>query len=293
LVIVEQASRILTNYVLLLENALKIRKLAFWGHGKNFQVENANRVSEWMKQKYSTKVHWWFAYNELSANLIEKLGYPRDRITVVQNAIDTYQIHEAFIHQKSEDLASLCRNLEIRGHHVGLYVGGMYAEKRLNFLLDACELIRQQLYDFEMIFVGSGSEGQKVQEAAQKHRWIHYVGPKFGLERVPYFAISQVFLMPGAVGLAILDCFALELPMIAANVPGNGPEIEYLRNDFNGIMVEDFNNPGAYAQAAISILQDEKRRQILIRGCQESNSFYSIEEMVERFACGIQMALEK
>jgi exopolysaccharide biosynthesis WecB/TagA/CpsF family protein len=41
------------------------------------------------KQIWLTKVDWWFAYNDLSAGIVRSLGYPEERITSVQNAIDT------------------------------------------------------------------------------------------------------------------------------------------------------------------------------------------------------------
>lgn len=292
LVIVEQASKLLINYILILQNILKLRKVAFWGHGKNFQSESANLFGELIKKILSGKVHWWFAYNTLSARTVENLGFPKERITVVQNSIDIHPLIEAFNHLDPAIVENVRQNLGIQGKHTGLYVGGMYTEKRLDFLLDACQLIRQRVPDFEMIFIGSGLEVYKVQEASRKYSWIHYVGPKFGIERVPYFALSQVFLMPGLVGLAILDCFAMEVPLITTRHSNHSPEIEYLINGMNGIMVDDSDDPEAYASEVISVLIDEQKRQSLVEGCRKSRINYGIEAMVDRFVNGIVKALE-
>lgn len=191
LVIVEQASKLLINYPLWLQNALGIKKMALWGHGKNFQSEIPRLNGEWLKKRISTKVHWWFAYNNMSARVVHGLGYPLERITVVHNAIDTHQLKTSFKDLRDAELDKLRRNLGIMGNHVGLYVGAMYPEKRLGFLLEALLQVRQEINDFEMIFIGSGIDAPLIIERAKEYSWIHYVGPKFDLEKVPYFASSH------------------------------------------------------------------------------------------------------
>lgn len=75
LVIVEQASKLLLNYILVMQNVIGIRKVAFWGHGRNFQKSSSNRIGEWIKKQISTHVHWWFAYNDLSAEIVLTMSY--------------------------------------------------------------------------------------------------------------------------------------------------------------------------------------------------------------------------
>jgi GT2 family glycosyltransferase len=291
LVIVEQASKLLVNYVLLVQNLLGTRKLAFWGHGKNFQARGGNRLSELVKRFVSRRVHWWFAYNDLSAGVVRYLGFPGNRITSVQNAIDTRQLAESRAAVGTAELAALKSDLGLTGENVCLYVGGMYAEKNLAFLLEACHLVRERVPDFEMIFVGSGPDKHLVEGAARANDWVHYVGPKFDVEKVPYFMVSKLQLMPGAVGLAVLDSFALELPLITTAARDHGPEIEYLQDGFNGKIVREADDPRTFAATIARLLEDEPSRLKLVQGCQASKDKYTLEEMVERFADGVVKAL--
>lgn len=291
LVIVEQASKLLINYYLMLQNQLGIRRIAFWGHGRNLQAHNASWSGERVKAWLSKRVHWWFAYNDLSARIVRELGFPEEKITSVQNAIDTHQLVGASEAWKPEDLAAFKQSIGITGDHVCLYTGGIYPEKRIPFLLKACSRIRELVPDFQMIFIGAGVDDSLVKEAASQHSWIKYIGPKFETEKVPYFKISKLFLMPGLVGLAVLDTFALGVPLITTKLDYHSPEIEYLVNGENGVMQDDPEDLEAYAQTVVQLLTDKQKLRVLQEGCQRAKLTYTIEEMAERFAQGIGQAI--
>src|SRR5690606_30926991 len=125
-----------------------------WGHGRNFQ--NASPIAERAKQLMSRRVHWWFCYNDLSAEVVAGLGYPPTRITVVNNAIDTRRMQAWRAATTDAELAGLRGELGLRGSHVAAFVGGLYDEKRLPYLIEACDRIRARVDDFEMLVLGGG-----------------------------------------------------------------------------------------------------------------------------------------
>jgi glycosyltransferase involved in cell wall biosynthesis len=291
LVIVEQANKLLINYLLLMLNVIGLKKVAFWGHGKNFQAKPSSLPSETIKRFLATKVHWWFAYNNLSADVVRSYGFSEERISVVQNAIDSDHLSYGLASLNQSDIQKRKHDLGISGNNVCLYVGGMYPEKRLEYLKEALLLIHSKVPDFEMIFIGSGIDAPLVEDMARTYPWVHYSGPKFENENIPYFGLSKLFLMPGLVGLAILDCFALDLPLVTTKIPYHSPEIEYLNPGINGVMVEEFNSPEAYADEVIYLLTHEDQRQKLVEGCRISKKIYTIDKMVGLFAEGVQKAL--
>jgi glycosyltransferase involved in cell wall biosynthesis len=286
------ANKLLVNYILLMQNALGVRKIAFWGHGKNFQARRGDWFSEWIKRKLSTKVHWWFAYNDLSARIVTGLGFPEKRMTIVQNAIDSRQLINALKELRTVDLDKVRKEIGIKGKHVGLYVGGIYPEKQIPFLLGALDIVREKIPDFEMIFIGAGVDAPLIIERSKDRPWIHYLGPRFNLEKVPYFAVSQLFLMPGLVGLAIIDCLSLDLPLVTTRSDLHSPEIDYLRSGVNGLMVDAHGDERIYAQAVVDLLNNEKERFKMIEGCKATREKYTIEAMAENFSNGIISALK-
>jgi len=293
LVIVEQANRLLLNYVLLVLRQLGLRRVAFWGHGRDFQAHGHFRMREWIKHRLTRHVDWWFAYNDTSVRVVQAAGYPAQRITNVQNAIDTRRLTEALQRTTPEQIQEMRARLGIRGQNVCIYTGGMYKDKRLEFLVHACDLLRVRVPDFEMIFVGSGPEAGVVREAAKTRPWMHFVGPQFDTAKVVYFAASKLLLMPGLVGLVALDAFALETPLVTTNVAYHSPEIEYVRDGANGVIVDPPEELEKYVSAVAGLLRDEPHRQKLIAGCRAARERYTNEAMVERFAGGIGSALRE
>ena len=292
LLIMDQGVRQFALYPLFLKHILGKQKLAFWGHGKNFQARNPNSPEERLKRYLTRHAHWFFAYNNMSARVVRELGFPENRTTIMMNAIDTSGLSSAKAALTDADHQHLRSELGIRTNNVGVYTGAMYADKRMPFLLDACREIRKRVPDFEMIFIGGGDDAPLVEREAQKYPWMHFVGYKNNEEKVPYWALAKVFLMPGAVGLVILDSFALETPMITTAVPTHGPEIDYLENGVNGIMVTARDSVSDFANAAVHILQDEEERQLLVKGCRRSAPKYTVEKSAQLFADGIQSALQ-
>jgi glycosyltransferase involved in cell wall biosynthesis len=104
-----------------------------------------------------------------------------------------------------------------------------------------------------------------------------------------FLAISDAFLLPGAVGLAILDAFAAGLPMLTTRFEFHGPEIEYLEEGMNGLMSD--HRPAAFAEAASSVLSKPELFNQLRAGAAASAEKYSIENMAGNFRSGIRSCL--
>ena len=286
LVIIQQENKLLLNYYAHFLHMIGAKKIAFFGHGRTPPYSPPQGLRDDWKRFWLKRVHWWFAYTEGVAKIITDAGFAPERITVFNNAIDTSTIRTQMKGTSSEELKALRQELGINSDHIGLYIGGMYKEKRLKFLIEAALLIRRKTPDFQLLLVGAGVDAHIAKKAAAEHAFIHYLGPKFGHEKTRLAMIAKVFLMPGLVGLAILDSFAYELPIITTNVETHSPEIDYLEDGINGIIVEPHNAPAAYAASVSALLEDENKRQTIITAGRKSADQYTLENMAERFAQG-------
>ena len=288
LIVLMQENRVVSNHVLQVRAKARHRKIAFWDHGLNLQAPPLS-VGNIIKKMYTGSAFWWFAYTESVKKWLVGTGFPPDHITVVQNAIDTTFLRNQSAQVDDGTLSRLRASLGIGLGPIGLFCGGMYKEKRLPFLLKACEGIRKAVPGFEMIFIGDGTHSHLVAEAARDLPWIHYIGPMFGANVVPYMKLADVFLMPGLVGLAVLDAFAMEKPFITTDYPYHSPEIEYLVNGENGIMTR--NSIKAFVAGVVEVLSSVDLQRRIRQGCQKAAMTYTVEQMVQNYAAGIEQAL--
>lgn len=291
LVIVEQAGKLLLNYLLVAASRLGVKKVAYWGHGKNFQAHTENRLNRWLKDKLVNQVDWWFCYNDYGAKGVLSSGFSHKKVTIVNNSVDTKRIAEGVAAITDQKIERVKKELGINSSNVAVYIGGMYAEKRLEFLLNACSAIRELVPDFEMVFIGSGVDAALVKGASEENAWIHYEGPKFFEEVDVYLAMAKVQLMPGLVGLGVLDSFASETPMITTAVTYHSPEIDYMINGENGLIINDPDDINVYAHEVAKLLNNKSELEHLNAGCRKAKGIYTVESMAERFAAGVSKAV--
>lgn len=283
LVIITQENKLLQNYLLMF---LPHRfKLAFWGHGANLQSENPNGFKERFKRWTTNQVDWWFAYTELSAHLVKATGFPGDRITVLNNAVDTSELQRQRQSVTPEETQGLRASLGFGAGPVGVYVGSLYADKRLDFLFAAAEAIRHEVPGFHLLILGDGPERDKVAAWCDTHPWARWVGARFGKEKIAHVSMAQVMLNPGLVGLGILDAFVSGVPMLTTDCGKHSPEISYLENGVNGMMTR--NELSAYVDASVRLLRDVQALDALRTGCAASAQEYTVENMALRFAAGV------
>lgn len=288
LVIVTQENKLIQNHLLML--APRRFRLAFWGHGANLQSDNPNGLKERFKRWTTNRVDWWFAYTQMSAGLVTAAGFPGKRITVLNNSVDTSELLRQKLTVTPEETLALRASLGFGDGPVAIFIGSLYADKRLDFLFAAAKAIRLNVPDFHLLIVGEGAEREKVQAWCAAHPWSHWAGARFGREKALYVSVAQVMLNPGLVGLGILDSFVCGVPMLTTDCGIHSPEISYLDNGVNGVMTP--NDLKAYVEAGISLLRDPQVLEMLGVGCVTSSMKYTVENMANNFANGMARCLE-
>jgi hypothetical protein len=88
-------------------------------------------LRERFKVWLSRRADWWFAYTELSTRSVRGFGYPAQRITTLNNAVDTAALQREVAHCRVGDREALRRRLGLGGGPVGLFLGSLYRDKRL------------------------------------------------------------------------------------------------------------------------------------------------------------------
>jgi glycosyltransferase involved in cell wall biosynthesis len=290
LVIVEQANKYVMNHLLLLCSILGVKKIAFWGLGENKQGGQLE-ISEWYRRRTLNWTDWWFAYTEGTAAYLAQRGVPREKITAVQNSVDTRKLRDQLAGISEMEICREKEKLGIEpGVPIGVFCGMLDPVKAVPFLIESAKLVKKEVPEFHLIIAGGGADASLAQEAASASGgWIHSVGPKFGAEKALILKMGDIFTLPGRVGLAILDAFAAGLPLLTTDLPIHGPEAEYMEDGVNGLKTA--HAVEAYATAVIDVLSNPYRLKALREGAAKSAEKYSIEAMVRNFHSGIVQCL--
>ncbi|MDZ7891341.1 MAG: glycosyltransferase family 4 protein [Rhodoferax sp.] len=264
-------------------------KVAFWGHGANLQGQQQS-WRERFKRLVAAKVDWWFGYTELTRPRIKEFGFPDDRVTILNNAVDTQEMRQHFDGIDTPELQRWANLHGLRDGPIGIFLGSFYSEKRIEFLLDAARHIRHQVPDFQLLLVGAGPQKAMVEAFCKENPWAHFAGMLKGREKVLALASSTVMLNPGLVGLGILDSFVCEVPMLTTDCGLHSPEIVYLEPGINGLITA--NTMDDYVRESVALLHDSERLSAMKLECRRSAAEYTVENMARHFADGVEQCLQ-
>lgn len=264
------------------------KRLALWGHGANLQGD-ASSLKEAFKRRTARQADWWFGYTAMSGPVIQCSGFASDRITILNNAVDTVTLSRQFKSVSPSAVESLRNELKLSGDSVGVFLGSLYGEKRISFLLDAALALRKRIPKFELVIAGAGPDEWLVKAFCAEHAWARYVGPRTGQRKADLLALAHVMLNPGLVGLGILDAFVCNVPMVTTDCGLHSPEVAYLDNGINGVMTN--NDIASYVEAVVGVLADKEYRSMLITGCARSALMYTVQNMARNFSAGAEKCL--
>ncbi len=293
LVIVNQENKILSHYPEILKRNREGKRIAFWGHAVGPRSKSPTNFKERWRGIWINRADWWFGYTQKSIEALSRAGFPEDRITCTNNAVD----NSAFIQDGEQVTEAMLEAIRAEcnisaSSRIGLYCGAFYADKRLDLLFAAGDIIYATNSDFRLLIVGSGLEADYVKQACATRPWAFAVGAKGGVEKAAYFKLADMVLNPGLIGLIVLDAFCAGLPVITTGgTTQHSPEIVYLEHNVNGIVTQP--NAVAYAAAVLALIDDPAQYRAMCAAASVAGKTYTQENMVLLFAQGIQACLAR
>jgi glycosyltransferase involved in cell wall biosynthesis len=292
MVIFMQENRLLANYYWMLQSKLGRTRVAYWGHGRDFQSRALGGLRERWKRATINSVDWWFAYTSITMNILGQAGFPADQTTLLNNSIDTAGFRRDAQAVSEAHLVRLKAQFDIgEDAPVGLFCGSIYPDKKPEFMVAVADLIHRRCPQFRFIVIGEGQSAPVMREAGATRPWLHCVGARRGVEKAALFRLASFVINPGSVGLHVLDAFALSLPMLTTSTALHGPEIAYLEHGQTGFVTDE--NAQDYADCALALIEDPSYASIIRENCYQASLEYTVERMASRFADGIVRCLRE
>ncbi len=161
-------------------------------------------------------------------------------------------------------------------------MGRMQRRKRIDDLIQAFHMLNKE--DVGLILSGPDSDGVLKNI---KGKNIFKIGPVYGEESYNLLSMSDVYCLPGAIGLSIVDAFYCGLPVITENII-HGPEIMYLKDGINGFIVPKGDIPQLTAKLEILLTDDALRKRFSEAAKKEIMTSGHIDRMCEGFRNALQ-----
>ena len=111
---------------------------------------------------------------------------------------------------------------------------------------------------------------------------IYKLGPIYGNKRFDLLVSSDIFCLPGAVGLSIIDAFYCGLPFITEDSYLSA-EMMYLKDGVNGFIVPPNDISALTAKLQLLLDDNDLRRKFSDAAMQEAKGNASIEKMSAGF----------
>jgi glycosyltransferase involved in cell wall biosynthesis len=163
-------------------------------------------------------------------------------------------------------------------------VGRFQRRKRIDQLVAAMQLMNRP--DVGLVLVGPDMEGVLADVREEN---VYKLGEMYGDERFDLMSSADVYCLPGAVGLSIVDAFHCGLPFVTEE-GDESAEIAYLKNGVNGLVVPR-GDTTALANALRRLLDDDELRARLSRAArEEAGGNASMSRMCEGFVQALRYA---
>lgn len=202
-------------------------KCIFWSHGANLQnPESILNYVYYIPFLLCTKIQLY------SAESVSRL-IPRFLLHKASHANNTLMMSGIGCMKTPSEIKA---EFSISEKYIVISVGRIEERKQIPSLIKTSEYLKNM--DVAIVVVGPVSDPKVVSETKDG---IYFTGPLYGQTLHDLMNASDIYCLPGAVGLSIVDSFYFGLPFITRSklIVNHGPEVDYLKNGFNGFLIEE------------------------------------------------------
>jgi glycosyltransferase involved in cell wall biosynthesis len=157
-------------------------------------------------------------------------------------------------------------------------VGRMQKRKRIEHLVEALTYMKRS--DVGLILVGPDPDGVLNEIEGDN---IYKLGPIYGDKKFDLLSSADVYSIPGALGLSIVDAFYCGLPIVTES-GDQSPEVTYLKDGTNGFIVPRDDVHQLASKLQLLLDDDLLREQFSIEAIKEINTNGHIDKMSKGFS---------
>jgi glycosyltransferase involved in cell wall biosynthesis len=246
------------------------KKIIYWGQGRDLldAESKIKNLAYFMEQSFCDAI---ILYADFLKKFIAK--YLQKKTFIANNTL--YFDYEGLPEGVTSEQILSSYGIKTRKNIICM--GRMQFRKQIGHLYQA--FIRLNRSDVGLILVGPDTEN--VLDSINGHN-IYKLGPIYGNKRFDLLVSSDIFCLPGAVGLSIIDAFYCGLPFITEDSYLSA-EMMYLKDGVNGFIVPPNDISALTAKLQLLLDDDDLRHKCSAAAIQEATNNASIEKMCAGF----------
>lgn len=209
-------------------------KIIWWGHAT---IYKHGKWGQKFRKFFFGLGDGVMTYSCESSSSLRMLIDKKIPIIAIKNCInvDEYGFNQKVMPDQKHDSSSFTI----------LFSGRLTREKRVDILIRAIDILNKKNIGIKGVIIGDGKEYQNAENLAKTlgvDNIIKFVGAKYKTDTIPYFRQSDIFVLPGKVGLSIIHGLSYGLPVITSDKAEiHSPEFEIISKDKNGDLFSGFD----------------------------------------------------
>jgi glycosyltransferase involved in cell wall biosynthesis len=215
--------------------------------------------------------------DRLIANFYAAVGYPREQISVIPNAVESPAPSRI-------NRAALLEQLQLPADaRLVCYVGRLAPQKRVDDLLWAAQVLRQAEPGAYFLIIGDGPERARLEQHARDvecSRHVRFFGHRE--DATDLLQCCDVFWLGSSfegMSNSLMEAMACGLPVVATDIP---PNRELIKHGEHGYLVP-VGDGAAFAQYTVRLLAQPDLAQTLgSAGSARIEQEFTVGKMVER-----------
>lgn len=223
------------------------KRVYFWSHGWYGKENSLRRL---LKKLFFHMVDGTFLYGNYAKQLMVENGFKPERLHV---------IHNSLAYEKQLSIREKIHLKDIYKEHFGndlpnlIFIGRLTKVKRLDLLIDALAVLKNQKFKVNLTLVGEGVQRQMLEEKVNCLRLLENVwfyGANYDeVSNAELIYNADLCVSPGNVGLTAIHTMMFGTPVLTHNCfKYQMPEFEAIIDGKTGAFFE-YNNVEAIAQA--------------------------------------------
>jgi glycosyltransferase involved in cell wall biosynthesis len=268
---------------------LRNRPFVLWGFGYHQydrpQETSLARISASIAGGFKRMLYrvaaGYLVYTKRGELALRGLSSPPRMIAVLRNTVDMKREAQFRAMVAFEPLEQALQELGLRTKSTKLlYFGRLIATKYVDLLVAYARHCAESGRDVEVIIFGQGADKGRLQALSAGLANVAFHSHE-DLKLARSLRVSAAVVIPGYVGLAVTHAFAHGVPIVTRRGQMHSPEVEYIEEGINGLMLPEA--PAAFFAALDAFVDDCDLQRRLATGAEQTARTFDMDHMVSIF----------